>query len=317
MQVAGENIDRVMNLEIRRPGPRAGIKWPLYTIARGKLNESMVLAAARRLDCAPCNIGIVSGAAVPERMPNGENDGPFGSVVLSRALLAVGHRPTIYTDPECAESFRVLLHRYELDVPVVNLILGDTAGQEDIASREDQLIAIERLGGNTNGHLYGVTGVSRSAHRANVDHLFRTATTLGKPTLGIGDGGNEVGFGNVHAELWSECGQHAMADTTPCAGGIFSVVETDVLVVASTSNLGAYGVVAALALLREEPALCHCPQDELSLHDIGIELGLTDGSTGRVLPWCDGVPSECSAAIVQIMQGIVEQSMQLAAPRGF
>lgn len=317
MHVAGENIDRVMNLEIRRPGPRQGIKWPLYTLARRKLEEPMVLAAARSLDCPPRRIGIVSGAAVPERMPNGENDGPFGSVVLSRALLALGHRPSIYTDAECAESFRVLLRHYDLDVPVVNLALGDTAGQEGIARAEDHLIAIERLGGNINGQLYGVTGVSRSAHRANVDHLFRTAAALGKPTLGIGDGGNEIGFGNVHAELWAECGQHAMVDTTPCGGGIFSVVETDLLVVASTSNLGAYGVVAALALLRRDSALCHRPQRELVLHDMGVELGLADGSTGRVLPWCDGVPAECSAAVVQIMQGIVEQSMQPAVPRGF
>lgn len=91
--------------------------------------------------------------------------------------------------------------RAGLKVDIVPPALGDTARQERIAHTHDLFVAIERLGANRNGQIYGVTGVSRSPHRANVDTIFRTATRLGKPTLGIGDGGNEIGFGKVHAEL--------------------------------------------------------------------------------------------------------------------
>ena len=35
-------------------------------------------------------------------------------------------------------------------------------------------------------------------------------------------------------------------------GGVFSVVPTDVLAVGTSSNIGAYGVVAAIALLTKK-----------------------------------------------------------------
>lgn len=317
MIVAGDTIDRLISAEVRRPGNRRGFKWELYRIARAKVAEPMVLAAARMLDRPPCRVAIASGAAVPEHMPKGENDGPFGSAVLAKALAALGHQTAVITDAACADAFRFLLDRYELDTAVQTVALRDDAEQEAIAGACDALVAIERLGGNINGHLHGVTGVSRDSHRANLDHLFRTARALGKPTLAIGDGGNEIGFGNVFKELSEGWPDHAMADTTPCGGGIYSVVETDLLVTAATSNLGAYGVVAGLALLRGEVSLCHTAEEERCLHNIALGLGLADGSTGRVIPWCDGVPAESSAAIVQIMSDIVAQTAMPPMARRF
>ncbi len=254
---------------------------------------------------------------MPERMPKGENDGPFGSAILAKAMAALGHQTAVFTDAECAEAFRFLRERYGLDTPVQTVALGDQAEQESIAQAWDVFVAIERLGGNINGNLHGVTGVSRDAHRANLDHLFHRAQALGKTTIAIGDGGNEIGFGIIHKELSEMWPQFSMADTTPCGGGIYSVVQTDALVTAATSNIGAYGVVAGLALLRGDPTLCHTAEEELALHNIGLGLGLADGSTGKVIPWCDGVPAESSAAIVQIMADIVEQTAMPPMERGF
>ena len=106
MLIACDNIDKLLCVEMRRPGLPRGFKWPLYEIARGRLSEPMVLAAARLLDRPPAAIGIVTGAAVPKHMPKGENDGPFGAVALARALNAIGHRSTVYTDAECAPRHR-------------------------------------------------------------------------------------------------------------------------------------------------------------------------------------------------------------------
>ncbi|WP_421998557.1 glutamate cyclase domain-containing protein [Reyranella sp.] len=317
MEIAADNIDKLINIEMRRTGMPRGKKWVLWEIARAVSPEPLVLAAARLLDRPPSDMAIVTGAAVPDHMPVGENDGPFGAVVLAAALTRLGHKVTIYTDPDPLPPIAMLVERAGIDAAVEPLALGDTSQQEKIAAKHDVFVAIERLGGNRNGQIYGVTGVSRSAHRANVDTIFRTAAALGKPTLGIGDGGNEIGFGKVHAALEKRLPEHTMATTTPCGGGVFSVVPTDVLAVGTTSNIGAYGVVAALALLKRDTGLCHAPDEEIALHHVGVGLGLVDGGGGERIPWCDGVPAVSSAALVTLMRNIVDRTLDPPRVRKF
>lgn len=317
MRIAAENIDRLQCLEIQGRGLPRGIKGPLYETVRAAHDGPLVLAAADLLDKEPAHVGIVSGAAVPDHMPAGENDGPLGTAVLARALTRIGHRVTVYTDPAAANAFRVLLGRYGLDVPVDELALHDTAQQEDIANGIDVAVAVERLGGNVNGIIYGATGVSRQDFRCNVDRLFRTATKLGKPTLSIADGGNEIGFGKVHSALVEAMPDLNLADRTPCGGGIVSVVPTDVLVMATSSNLGCYGVCAALAVKRTDPTLCHTPEEEIALEHIGVGLGLTDGGTGQRIAAVDGIPVQDNAAVVTLMQAIVARALAAGIERGF
>ena len=85
------------------------------------------------------------------------------------------------------------------------------------------------------------------------------------------------------------------------------------MVVASTSNLGAYGVAAALAMLKNNPSLCHSADEEIALHHVGVGLGLVDGGGGGLIPWCDGIPAESNAAVVTLLQNIVLRTLE--APR--
>jgi hypothetical protein len=317
VKIAAENIDRLQCLEIQGRGLPRGIKGPLYEVVRAAHDKPLVLAAAEILDCPPMHIGICSGAAVPGHMPVGENDGPLGTAVLARALARIGHRLTVYTDPAAAEPFRILLDRYGLEVPVVALRLHDTQQQDVIANEIDCALAVERLGGNVNGIMYGATGVSRQDFRCNVDHLFRTVTMLGKPTLSIADGGNEIGFGKVHATLTVAMPELNQSAKTPCGGGIISAVPADVLVMATSSNLGCYGVCAALAIRRNDPALCHTAEEEFALEHIGVGLGLTDGGTGQRIAAVDGIPVADNGAVVTLMQAIVARALAPAVERGF
>ena len=317
MLIACENIDRLQCLEIQGRGLPRGVKWRLYEAARATSDRPLVMAAAEMLDRPPCHIGIVSGAAVPDHMPNGENDGPFGTVVLAEALTKIGHHVTIYTDPPAAEPFRALLERRSVDVPVEELTLNDKNQQDKIAGSLDVAIAIERLGGNINGITYGATGISRDSFRCNVDRLFAEMTKSGKPTLSIGDGGNEIGFGKVHDVLIETMPDLNKADITPCGGGIVSAVSTDVLVVSTSSNLGAYGVCAALAVKRNDASLCHTPEEEIALEHVGVGLGLTDGGTGKRIAAVDGIPVQDNAAVVTLMQALVARALEGNIERGF
>ena len=151
--IAADNIDRLLTIEIRCPGLVRGFKSVLQDTVRGDDDEALVLSAARLLDRVPARIGIVTGAAVPDHMPAGENDGPFGAVVLTRVLEQLGHQVTIYTDPACAPPITALLRRSGRAAGLVELRFGNLAQQEAIAAVCDLLVAIERLGGNPHGHL--------------------------------------------------------------------------------------------------------------------------------------------------------------------
>ena len=316
-ETAYANLDRLSCLEIQGAALPHGVKTGLYEAAREAEGRPLTLAAAELLDRPPARIGIVTGAAVPEHMPAGENDGPLGSVVLAQALVRTGHRVSFYTDPPAAPPIEALAARYGLDAPTVHLGLHDTAQQDAIAAELDVAVAVERHGGNPHGNLYGVTGTPRHPFRANVDHLFGTMAAAGKPTLGVGDGGNEVGFGRIYDTLCARMPEYNLKEKTACGGGIFTVMPTDVLVVGTSSNIGCYGVVAALALRRGEPELCHTPDEERAITAYGVELGLTDGGSGRVIAAVDGVPVDDNAAVVHLMRAVVRRALSRPGDRGF
>jgi hypothetical protein len=316
-EIAFDNLDRLINVEMRSRGLPRGLKWTMFSIAREHAGMSLVAAAALEFDRPAARILLVSGAAVPEHMPVGENDGPIGTVVLARALKRIGHTVQILTDPVAAEPFRGLLRSIGQDIPVLEIGLNDRAMQERLAADHDIVCGIERLGGNVNGIIYGATGHSRAPFRANLDHLIRCARASGKRTIGVGDGGNEIGFGNVRERLMAAIPRYAYTGITPCGGGVYSAVETDVLLVANTSNMGAHAITAGLALLRRDLSLCHTAEEEHALAHVGVGLGLIDGGNGQLRPWCDGVPPAANAAVVEVMRTIVSQTLLPGEDRKF
>ncbi len=102
-------------------------------------------------------------------------------------------------------------------------------------------VAIERCGRSPDGRPRNMRGVDVSAWTAPLDDLF-----LGGPwrKLAVGDGGNEIGMGKLPDGL--------IARFVPNGASIACVTSCDHLVVAGVSNWGAYGRMAALAVLRPE-----------------------------------------------------------------
>jgi hypothetical protein len=110
-------------------------------------------------------------------------------------------------------------------------------------------------------------------------------------TIGVGDGGNEIGMGNVHARF---------AKAGALAARIGSVVRVDHLVVAGVSNWGAYGIVAHLGRLAGRPLL-HTPDDERRLVAACVAAGACDGVSRRREPTVDGLPLDAHAALVALL----------------
>ncbi len=317
MLIAADNIDKLLAVEMRRRGIPRGFKWRIFEIARSRQGEPLCLAAARPLVGTPMRIALVTGACVPERMPCGESDGPYGSVILARALVRIGHAVTIYTDLETAPPIEFLVDYLGAEVAVEAVRRSDDGANSRIAEVSDGFIAVERLGRNVNGKLYSMNGFPLSEHRYAFDDCVDLMRAAGKPAISITDGGNEIGYGVIREALIEALPGLNLADKTACGGGIVSATECDVLVVANSSNLGAYGVVAGLALLSGEATLCHRPAEELALHHVGVGLGLIDGGGGGAVAACDGIPAEASAAVVHLVQNIVERALEEPRERPF
>jgi hypothetical protein len=109
-------------------------------------------------------------------------------------------------------------------------------------------------------------------------------------TVGIGDGGNEMGMGKLP---WD-----TIRRNIPDGGLVACRVPVDHLIVAGVSNWGAYAVAAGVLLLRGEKgdAALFDPDRERALLQVMVERGpLVDGVTGRPTATVDGLPWEVYA----------------------
>jgi hypothetical protein len=213
---------------------------PLFAAARGGLWQAASALAATR---AP-TIGLLTGFYVPlGNPPAAETDGPAGAALLARFLSTVGVPCRLLTDVPCAAACSAALAGAGLtatpvDAVRVNAPLGDTIA----AWRQygiDWIIAIERCGRSAGGPPRNMRGQDISPYAAPLDEVFAAGPWR---TIGIGDGGNELGMGSLPAGLIQTHVAHGA--TIAC------VTPATHLVMAGVSHWGAYALIAALGLLR-------------------------------------------------------------------
>ena len=111
-------------------------------------------------------------------------------------------------------------------------------------------------------------------------------------TIGAGDGGNEIGMGRVRARV---------ARLGAKARRFASIVPVDHLVVAGTSNWGAYGIVAELSRLVGRDLL-HSSDEELRMVRACVEAGAVDGVTRRSEPTVDRLPSGAHTGMLELLR---------------
>lgn len=220
----------------------------------------------------------------------GETDGPPGTLFLAKALAALGFSPVIVTDGHCRAFFD------GEGVPVVCPGVDD--GEDSYAALLDDydpalLISIERCGENVRGDYANMRGVSIADHTAKADLLFPLAAKRGIPTIGVGDGGNEIGMGNL-AEIISE-----KLSLVPCK------VPADHLVIATVSNWGAYGLCAYLERLS---GLALLPGFDAVMEYLNriVTLGCVDGVTKTAAATVDGYSPEVKREVLDALRDAVD-----------
>lgn len=132
-----------------------------------------------------------------------------------------------------------------------------------------------------------------TASMSPVHHLFEAAgPDTGITTLGIGDGGNEIGMGRMP---WS-----VIRKNIPRGAQIACRIATERLIVAGISNWGAYGLAAGIWHLRRQtpPREIFAPAVEQGILTRMVEAGLVDGVTNRPTVSVDGLDFERYGAIL-------------------
>jgi hypothetical protein len=276
-------LDPVDHLLALDPG-RRGISG--FFVPGGALGAAEALVGAR-------SVLICTGFVVAEGMP--ETDGPPGAVVLGRALRRLGARVRYTSDPAVLPTLEATLRVLDEPGDLFAYPGGPDAAAE-VLQREQptHLVAIERPGRGPEGDYLNARGVSVAAWNRPLDEMFiRSGVRPVFPsvTIGVGDGGNEIGMGRVRAQLVREGDLMAR---------IASVVGVDHLVVAGVSNWGAYGIVAQLGRLTGQ-RLLHTPAEERRLIDACVKAGAVDGLTRRNEATVDALDAETHAAFVALL----------------
>ena len=305
LQPTFENIDRAATVSFRPRGLARGVIARLYEKAVGTIPISLEIVIDLLVRRGQ-KVGILTGAAVPDFLPNGENDGPLGALVLGRALRQLGYDVQFLTEAELTRIFVGLFELYGDDFPIIHLSKDDPEDHRHTAPELDILIAIEKLGSNKKHIMHGATGMSREGTRAHVDGLVRRMYEDDKLTIGIGDGGNEIGFGKIY-EYAREVVDFGRQCKCPCGDGIITTTTTRHLFPVAVSNWGAYALVAGLAAATGEFGIIHTPERELEILALSKKLDCRDGAGGRALESVDGVPAPTSAAMVQIFKTLAEK----------
>jgi hypothetical protein len=301
----------------------------VFDPARALVDGPLAYTAARHLNGleAGDSVFIVTGSLTRAGVsPDiAENDGPIGSAVLARALSkGFNAIPVIIVDASIRKrvarmvefaGLNVVTHeqaRAATSLPrFTGIAVMENGAIENNAARTAAnallaayspkvVIACERAGLSADGTYRNALGQDYSTGREKLDYIVEFAQDQGIPTIGIGDGGNEIGMGAVKA---------AVAEHIPHGEVLCAEMATDVLLPAGVSNWGCYAIVAALAIIRNNPALAHTPEAERRLLNFSPSAGLVDGMSGMLDATADGMHPDVHASIVELLAQTVRKAL--------
>lgn len=198
-----------------------------------------------------------------------ETDGPLGSSVLCSTLRALGYNTTLLTDSYSEPVVRA--------AAFANPILSKD-NPSDI-TEISFIVSVERPGRSKKTNDFRTMSARDISHcTAPIDLLFPLEGHTKKEylTIGIGDGGNEVGTGNISDEVCKHVKNGEDICTSICA---------DILIMAGVSNWGALALAAALVIASKNTEAAsvfieQCNKQPEILQKM-IDAGSFDGCTGK------------------------------------
>ena len=328
--IIGNAIDRLCTVDARNRGMPHDFLTKLYDEARKLVRDRPISMVAAEKLVATLSRGdvvlILTGAGLKPILPEGKNDGPPGTAALSRALYrGIGAVPIYVLEQHHARPFIASSQSLGLMVTpfdeakkyglgaAVELVPDsqDAVPQwvEDVLAhyQPKAIISTERLGPGKNGQMHSATAMPLSAFdptpgaAIDTSPLVDAARTRGILTVGIGDHGNEIGFGAIYDKV---------VEIVPKGETMAATTSTDILFPAMMSNWGCYGIKAALAFLLGRADLMHTPEEEERLLRDCLHASRLEAAYCSTNFLIDGLESESSMAVVQLLGNIVRKNLE-------
>ena len=260
---------------------------------RPHLPEDFCSQAAQYIMDHPGNVAITTGFYILSA-GSPETDGPAGAIAIGNALQALGRKVTYITDSYTTPVLRGMLEdgTEVVDFPIVDIEVSRNVTAEILARLDPSLIiSIERCSRTNDDAYLNMRYVDITPHTARLDYLFEA----GIPSVGIGDGGNEIGMGNLVEFI-------PQVETLPNDP---AVTKVDRLIISSVSNWGGYGLVAALSKLAGRNLL-PTVESETVLIKRSVDMGAVDGTTGDHSYFVDGFTTEENGELLARLHALVE-----------
>lgn len=228
----------------------------------------------------------------------GETDGPPGALAIGSALEDLGKQVAYATDAYSAPLLMLggqtlhmgaSVHPFPPDVDEAALNRLYTEFDPDL------VFAIERPGKAADGLCHSMRGEVISDLTPSLDLFFEWAARDHRPTLAIGDGGNEIGMGRLYREVVKQ---------VPKGDAIAAVTAADILMPAAVSNWGAFVLVGALSLLSGQNLLIPADTASALLHTM-VDMGAVDGATKLREATVDGYSFEENQAVIQAVHELL------------
>lgn len=311
----------------------------LCTFTRGNLYRAIKFLAEN----PGCQVGIVTGFYIPTANPPApENDGPPGALVIARGLNQLGYPVLLVTDHNCREPLQQGVDLFANQIKNTQFIEYPLEINATISFERDFfqthpglkcLISIERVGpchttasflknvkkddevnleqfekygpAMLTGECLNMRAISVTGYTAPIHRLFEREHHTGNVifTIGIGDGGNEIGMGSIP---WQVIAKNIL---NRLGGKIACRIKSDATIVAGISNWGGYALMAGLYLYLDRV------DDLKNLYDESTETKLietyfqsksaVDGTLGIPAMSVDGIEWKMHLKIIEFIQALI------------
>jgi hypothetical protein len=197
---------------------------------------------------------------------------------------------------------RSLSHLIAIERPSPSHTLASLAAQKRAGAAPSERFAA-LVPADDRDICHNMRAQSINAYTAKTHRLFERIAAEGRPitTIGIGDGGNEIGMGSFAWETIVE------AVGSDLAGRIAARIATDFTLIGGLSNWAGYALALSLARLRGATNLAgnwNAAQERCLLETL-VRAGAVDGVTRNSSPTVDGLGLDGCLGPVTIMRSLL------------
>ncbi|MFP4457587.1 MAG: glutamate cyclase domain-containing protein [Clostridia bacterium] len=281
-------IDEIIKQD---PGKRNLIddntKNPLEMIVKSLLGASHVV--------------ITTGFFIPEANSI-ETDGPVGALLLADTLSQLEIKTTILIENYAKSIFLFANNCLENSINY-KFINKDKkySFSELIEDDVTHFIALERPGMASDGNYYNHKGNTINKYHNELDEHFLKAREQGITTIGIGDGGNELGLGSDY---------HFFKKKVVNGEKTCTIISAQFSVLAGVSNWAGYAIASLLkyefgSKTFYDESILHCILDE------AVKNGAVDGIRKKPVRTVDGLTEDWEGKILKEINIILKESISI------